>query len=405
MVDSILKINGKIANEDKIVNLHYHTYTPYTISYNNNDEIRIAIQSQDLYVLPSESYLHIEFDVRRRADVAVEIGENSVWTNNFVSHLFSEVRYELNGFEIDRCKTPGITSLMKCMTACKLEDKDMYSLYQLNSGTGIRGATYRMILPLRFIFGFCDDYNKIILNAKHELILVRSRSDANLYTSTRDVETAQITVNKIHWKIQHVTLSDASKLLMLKTLERNDDIALAYRSWDLYELPALPQTSRHNWSVKTTTQLTKPRYVIVGFQTNRNFRANGDISQFDHCNISDVKLHLNNERYPYDNMNLTFGDGYYHELYHTYLKMQQSYYNNTSAYNPALSSYDNFFNKPIFVFDCSRSDETIKSGMVDVRIEINARANIPENTTAYCLIIHDNMVWYSPFSSIVQRSI
>lgn len=400
MAESILQIKSPVAREDKITDLQYHTYTPYTTSFNNNDEIRIAIQSQDLYTLPSESYLYIEFTTTPRAQ-GVAVG--GVYTANFIGHLFSEMRYEINGFEVDRCKSPGITSQLKCMVALKFSDKKSFDIYTLNGATAVQAGTYQMMLPLRFVFGFCDDYNKIILNSKHELILVRNRSDVNLYTSAQD--TTLFTVNKIHWKIQHVSLSDAAKLSMLKTLGRNDDIPLAYRSWDLYELPALPQTTRHNWSVKTTAQLSKPRYVVVAFQTNRNYIVARDVSLFDHCNISDVKLYLNNERYPYDNLNLNFNQSTYHELFHMFSKIQQSYYNNTSANNALDISFAQFLERPVFTFDCSRSDEAIKTGMVDVRIEIQARANIPANTSAYCLIIHDNLVWYSPFSSIVHRNI
>lgn len=64
---------------------------------------------------------------------------------------------------------------------------------------------------------------------------------------------------------------------------------------------------------------------------------------------------------------------------------------------------DSFFIRPIFAFDCSKSDESIKSSMIDVRIEIESSANIPDSTTAYCLIIHDNLFEYSPFSSLVHR--
>lgn len=227
--------------EDNITNIQYHTYTPYTSSYNNNDEIRIAIQSQDLYVLPSESYLHIEFTLTPTQQGAAI---NGVFLHNFSAHLFSEMRYEINGFEVDRSKNPGITSHLKSMIATKLTDKTAYELYTLNDGSAMRATIFSMILPLRFVFGFCDDYNKIILNSKHELILVRNRSDINSYIA--NANNVVFTVNKIHWKIQHISLNDATKLSMLKTLDRNDDIPLAYRSWDLYELPVIPQSTRHN---------------------------------------------------------------------------------------------------------------------------------------------------------------
>lgn len=256
---------------------------------------------------------------------------------NFVTHLFSEMRYELNGFEIDRSKTPGISSMLKCLTACKTRDKRAYGLYILNSLTALRAATYRMCIPLRFVFGFCDDYNKIVLNCKHELILVRSRSNLNAYRIADD--TVKITMKKIHWKMPHVLLSDEAKLNMLKTITRNEFVTLSFRSWDLYELPVVPQTTRHSWSVKTTTQVTKPRYIFVAFQTNKNLVAAADASLLDHCNISDVKLYLNNERYPYDDMNLNFAESSYHELYLAFSKIQQTYYNGTKPNNPVEVDY------------------------------------------------------------------
>lgn len=398
---SILQIKKLADHNDYITSHQYHTYTPYTPSYNHNDEVRIAIQSQDLYVLPSDSYLHIEFTVQRRAGVPEAQAIEANFTQMFVSQLFSEMRYELNGVEIDRCRLPGITSLMKCLVSTKLTDKSFLRLYLLNGTQRTAFQTYRMILPLRFVFGFCDDFNKIILNSKHELILVRSRSDLNCFVSATD--TINFRVDKIHWKMPHIALSDTAKLSLLKTLDRKDDIPIAFRSWDLYELPVIPATTKHNWSVKTTTQLTKPRYVIVAFQTNRNFVVNSDISGFDHCNISDVKLYINNERYPYDNLNLNFGENSYHEMYLMYMKAQQSYYNGTAAFNSMELTFADFSTHPLFVFDCSRSDESIKLGMVDVRIEIHARENIVAQTSAYCLIIHDNLISYSPFSSIVHR--
>lgn len=408
-MSEILQVKKTIGQIDDITNLQYHTYTPYTSSFDNNDEIRITIQSQDLYVQPSESYLYIEFVIAKEGATSF-VDNEAVFAYAFTTHMFSEMRYELNGFEIDRCKSPGITSALKTNLACKSFDKPSYELLTYKSRTSVTAGTYRMMIPLRFIFGFCDDYNKVILNSKHELILIRSRSNLNMYHTTTNAN-LQCTINKIQWKIPHVMLSDQAKLQMLKTIQRKDDILLTYRSWDLYELPAIPQTTRHSWAVKTTTQVSKPRYVIVAFQTNRKENKALDASIYDNCNISEVKLYLNNDRYPYDDMNLQFTGVNCHELYHMYAKVQQSYYNGTSNFNPAIMTMNadmninGFMNSPMFVFDCSRSDERIKNSMVDVRIDISTRERFPADTTAYCIIIHDNIVRYSPFSSIVVRDI
>lgn len=400
-MSNILQVKQPIQSDESIASLEYHTYTPYSLSYNNNDEIRINIQAQDLYILPSESYLYIEFNTIRRNGEPVQEGDG-ILSSNFITHLFNEMRYELNGFEVDRSKTPGITSMIKSMVACKSANRSSCELFFLNDGGNVNTGICYMMIPLKFIFGFCEDFTKVIMNSRHELILVRSRSDDNAYMGNREIN---FLIQKIHWKVPHVTLNDRAKLTMLRTIKQNEYLPLPYRSWDLYELPALPQTTRYSWNVKTTTQVTKPRYVIVAFQTRRNFIANANIAQFDHCNVTNIKLHMNNQRYPYDDLNLNFGLAKYHELFNMFKSIQPSYHNGLGGINPIDTNYAAFSNAPVFAFDCSRSDESMKTGMVDIRIEMQTSANFPESTTAYCLIIHDNLVRYSPFTSMVYRDI
>lgn len=57
MSENILDVKSSVIHQDDIIHQQYHTYSPYSMTFNNNDEIRITIQSQDLYVLPSDSYL------------------------------------------------------------------------------------------------------------------------------------------------------------------------------------------------------------------------------------------------------------------------------------------------------------------------------------------------------------
>lgn len=54
---SITNVLEKPESDESIIKKDYHTYTPYLQSFNNNDEIRISIQNQDLYLLPNESYI------------------------------------------------------------------------------------------------------------------------------------------------------------------------------------------------------------------------------------------------------------------------------------------------------------------------------------------------------------
>lgn len=108
---NILSVLKRPEFDTSIINKEYHSYLPYLQSFDNNDEIRIAIQNPDLYVLPSESYLYIEGFSQRESDHTVS--PNIRLLNNCVAYLFEEIRYELNGVEIDNTRKLGINRYEK----------------------------------------------------------------------------------------------------------------------------------------------------------------------------------------------------------------------------------------------------------------------------------------------------
>ena len=59
-MDNIIDIKSGVVFDDSISHYEIHAHTPYaTSTYNNNDEIHIAIQHQDQDLLPCRSNLHI----------------------------------------------------------------------------------------------------------------------------------------------------------------------------------------------------------------------------------------------------------------------------------------------------------------------------------------------------------
>lgn len=400
-MSEILSVGSMPVQDNAIIKKQFHSYSPYTSSYGANDEVRIVVQSQDLYVLPSDSYILIEVTVARKAD-DVYVGVGGQWSLNAPAYLFSEMRYEINNVEVDRIKNPGLTSNMKKFAAYRSKFERALEQTHRYTNQAVLTQMHQFIIPLHSVFGFCDDYRKIIMNAKHELILVVNRQDFHTYTATTDA--FNINITKIQWKVPHVQLADHAKLQMLRYLERKQVIGVPYRSWDLFEMPQLPQATKHIWTVKSTTQVSKPRFVFVTFQTNKQIVSEITPS-FDNCHIRDVKLYLNSEYYPYDTITCNFNNVAAHiaEQYEAFLAIQNSYYSGSDGDNPIKYDWTTFQSSPIFAFDCTRTDESVLTGAVDIRLEINARENIPANTVANCLIIYDNYFEYTPFSSIVVK--
>ncbi|RLU24049.1 hypothetical protein DMN91_004258 [Ooceraea biroi] len=201
-----------------------------------------------------------------------------------------------------------------------------------------------------------------------------------------------------------VYLNEINKLRLLRTLESGRFLSMAFHSWDLYEFPLLQSTTAHTWAVKAATQLEKLRYVIFALQTGRRNVATKDVSLFDEYDLSNVKLFLNSEFYPYDNMHLDFTKNRYAVLYDMYARIRRAYYALDRDDDGAMLMMNKFlYCGPLVVIDCSRQNKAVKSATVDVRIEFNCRRNVPPETTASCLILHDRVVEYNPLTSVVRR--
>ena len=197
-----------------------------------------------------------------------------------------------------------------------------------------------------------------------------------------------------------ISVSDVARVELLKILEKDPWIEMGFMNWELHEYPLLATTTSHTWTVKSSTKLETPRFILLAFQTGRKNDDDKNASKFDHCTISSMKLYLNGIQFPYDNIAADFSNNRYVRLYHMFSYFAQAYYNRDQG---SVIPYDNFKTIcPIVAIDCSNQNEVLKSGAVDVRIEWETKDDVAADTTAYCLILHDRVVRYRPLSSLVH---
>jgi hypothetical protein len=396
-----LDIFNEPSFNNAIVKEEYHTYYPITNNFGNNDEIKFVIQNQDIYTTPSDSYLYVEGVVNSTAD-------GFKFTNNPLAFLLDEVRYALNGVEIDRVRDVGITSTLKGLVSFDTNRSNRLSV----AGWGplkIEQSIYSLpkkqfycCMPLNMLLGFAEDYKQIIVNARQELTLLRSRTDLNSYKIDKgEPSDTVITLTKFEWKVPHVLVNDEVRLSFLQQLNMDRPLTLAFRRWELHELPALKNNVRDIWSIKSSPNLERPRYVIVAFQRNRKNNVLVNSSLFDHLNIRNIKVHLNSDQIPYDNLNLNIENGNYVMLYNMFANFPKSYYGSDVGY-PELD-YTQFLKHMMFVFDCSKQNEVVKLSTVDLKIEVEAHTNLNQDASAYCLILYESVVTYTPLSNIVKR--
>jgi len=105
----ILNITEKPEIDQSIEEYEYHSYQPMTgTDLNRPGEVRINIETQDLFTHPSESYLFFDGKLVKNADDAV-YGNNVIitLTNNAMMHLFNNIKYQLSEQEIGSLFHPG----------------------------------------------------------------------------------------------------------------------------------------------------------------------------------------------------------------------------------------------------------------------------------------------------------
>ena len=404
-MENLLDIKSPIVFDESVAHWEVHSHLPFaTSTFNNSDEIHIVIQHQDQCLLPSRSSIRVIGKITQTDNTKIKAGTSLV--NMAICHLFSEIRYLLNAIEIDKCKNVGSTVLMKAYPSLNPNQLKFLEISGWDSSNRIDDdGNFEVILPLSLILGFAEDYQKIIVNAKHELVLTRSNTDRNAIIQTQqavtDKNTFKFTLTEIEWLMPIIILSNAKKASLLKFIEKDPALTLSFRSWELYEYPQIPETSKHIWTVKTSSQLEKPRYIILAFQTARNNELTANASEFDHCNIRNVKLFLNSQYYPYGDMNLDMDNNQFALLYEMFANFQTSYCGKNIELILNMTAFKD--RVPLIVFDCSRQNEMLKSAPVDVRLEFESRGDFSKKTSALCLIIHDRIIQYKPISGDVKK--
>jgi len=399
-----LDITSKTQFDDTIVKLEYHPHLPYaSATYGPSDEIRIPFQQTDVYVWPSRSSLIIEGKINNHKEYT--------FSNNAAAHLFSDIKLEINGITCDSTRFPGIATTLKgyCSFSKAAAERLQAAGWKTTEKSPVvdpESGYFNICLPLNTLLGLLEDYDKILLNVRLELVLIRANRDENAFVPLKaDSTTApSLKIERISWNLPYVYLNDKEKLKMMGVLERNLPLEIPFRSWSLHTYPTLPQTTSHTWTIKTSNQLEKPRFVVLALQTGRNANYKMDASSFDSCKLKNCKLFVGAISYPYSALQLDFSKRALSWLYEMYANFQNSYYGREEC--TPMFNYDEFIKTaPIVVIDCSHQFEATTSSTVDIRLELEFYENVPPNTSAHCLIIHDQLVTYFPLSGIVSKGI
>jgi hypothetical protein len=129
--------------------------------------------------------------------------------------------------------------------------------------------------------------------------MIRERSNNNSVHTTTLGDDYRLNIDKITWKVPHILLNDNErlKLKLYQTIQSTRPLQMSLRSWDLYKYPNISKSAHNIWRVRTTNPLEKPRFIIFALQSNKMNKTQANPSHFDHCQLTNLQVHLNSEIY------------------------------------------------------------------------------------------------------------
>ena len=79
---------------------------------NSGGDIRIAIETQDIFTHPSESFLQIEGQLTKEGGALYTNDDAISLTNNGMMYLFKNIKYQLSETTIEQVQYPGQATTM-----------------------------------------------------------------------------------------------------------------------------------------------------------------------------------------------------------------------------------------------------------------------------------------------------
>ena len=375
----ILRITDPIISDESIREYEHLEYNPFAgTNLNDGGDITITIELQDIFTHPSESFLLIEGELLKNDGTRYADADNITITNNGMMYLFKRIRYDLAEKEIESVQNPGQATTMLGLLKYPDDFSKSLGLNQLwfkdtnpdasnanNLGFNLRQdyiirspdpkGAFSFRIPLKHIFGFCEDYNKIIYGLKQTLTLTRN-NDNNAIFRAAGVDTGKIRLDRISWYMPKIIPADKEKMEIFKIIEKKEKLPVAYRMIQC-ATAQVTETPSFNWRLSAKTSPEVPRFIIVGFQTGKNNNQQANPALYDNVNVKSIHCTLNSVRYPKTDYKISFPRYQFSRVYGDAALFRSKFFNmnelisnpnfTAAEYKDLYTLYSMFLNKAI----------------------------------------------------------
>ena len=112
---------------------------------------------------------------------------------------------------------------------------------------------------------------------------------------------------------------------MYKSIASNNVIPVSFRIRQC-ETFTVPRPTSTVWQLGVSSAPEKPQWVLIGLQTDKNDSQVRNAALFDHCNLTNMQVILNDSRYPSVDMPTNFFMEKYACVYKSFYDFVSRYY-------------------------------------------------------------------------------
>lgn len=316
-----MELFDPVEYETSIIKRNLVTYKPNIESYNYNDRIKITVNSSSFIELYN-SHIYLKLKVKELPAAAAN--KKIAFVQNGIMQMFNEVIFEQNGVMIENVTNPGLCHLVMSLLVNDKDEASGVSEYGFESFSVEENDTFDVVIPLKNFLNFARDYKKFLIYSRFDLTLIRARNDYNavMCAEAAAAEKAEITIEKLAWRIPHINLNDVLKLKVLKNVEMGKDILMPFRSVEYHEYTSLPISKYFSSMLKTSVK--RPLFAIALFQTDKHYNLKVNNSKFDHLNVRSIRLWVNAEPSPFETLDINFSTNHFSDAYNMYRNMRMA---------------------------------------------------------------------------------
>ena len=331
----------------------------------NATNFSYTTDNEDMWLLPSESYLKVEFYFRKEdgneyawVDVPAAAGVNAVNADDINLadngyNLFKEARYFIADQEIERLDNVGIATLVNHLRTmenyydfkdskhCELlfwDDTNKRQAY-------IRMAKGRMflMLPVEKIFPFLRHNRHVFRGVRHKITL--TLNDMGRIIAHTGGTDGTVYIENMEWLVPYVEPSLGMMAKLETQLSKQNEYTINWSSINVYKHQPPKQTDIR---LPLASTVHKPTNIfIMGQSLSREQDQEEDAMKFDNLGIEECYVEVNGVRFPDNPVKADF-ENYNHT--EPFKRFQDACYNKNCP-NGYIGFRDNY---PIWHIDVSQ---------------------------------------------------